>query len=179
MGSTSNGPPVTKILGEAESKIAQSLVTGHAPSFADAALEITPLKEAVFTSFVNTICHECSTLCQRVDSGLFRNIPVTDLADMKWQEFIEELQCKAPTLLQILTTIVSFNDHRNTTKVGSSHHPGIIAAVAVLLKERSREMVGVQSIVSVMMYSCHCEKQVHNKETNHTYSYTLTHCITI
>ena len=45
---------------------------------------------------------------------------------------MEELQSKAPTLLHLLTTIVTFNDHRNVSKIGVSHHPGICAAVAVL-----------------------------------------------
>ena len=73
----------------------------------------------------------------------------------------KELQSKqAPTLLHLLTTIVTFNDHCNISKVGVSHHPGICAAIAVILKERSREMCAIQSIMSVLMYTCHCDKQV-------------------
>lgn len=123
--------------------------------------EMGALREAAFTSFVNTISRECSVLCQRADQSLFRTILVTDMADVTWQSFIDELCLKAPTLFNLLTTIVSCNDHRNTVKVGSCHHPGLVAAVAVLLKERSREMVGVQSLVSALMYSGHCEKQVY------------------
>ena len=67
-------------------------------------------------------------------------------------QIIEDLKSKAPTLLQLVTSVVSVNDHRNTSKVGNSHHPGICAAFAVLLKERNREMCGLQSIVSVLMY---------------------------
>lgn len=77
-----------------------------------------------------------------------------------WEAFITELACKAPTLLHTLMTLVSFNDGRNTTKVGAAHYPGVSAAVAILLKERNREMCSIQSLVSVLMYSCHCEKQV-------------------
>ena len=72
-------------------------------------------------------------------------------------QIIEDLKSKAPTLLQLVTSVVSVNDHRNTSKVGNSHHPGICAAFAVLLKERNREMCGLQSIVSVLMYACYVQ----------------------
>ncbi len=39
-------------------------------------------------------------------------------------------------------------------------YPAIVNATAILLKERNREMSGVQSIVSYLMYACHSEKQV-------------------
>ncbi len=45
-------------------------------------------------------------------------------------------------------------------KVGEAHFPGICSAAAILLKERNREMCGLQSLVSLLMYSCHAEKQV-------------------
>ena len=113
-------------------------------------------------SFVDCISKECCTLCERKDSSvsLFRSIPVTAIANNKWKDFIEELQSKAPLLLQVFTSVVSAHDHHNTNKVGSVHYPGICAAIAILLKERSREMCGLQSIVSALMYSGHCEKQV-------------------
>ena len=121
-------------------------------------MDIGSLREAVFTSMVNSISGECNALCQRSCTH-FLNIAATDLADIKWGAFMEELQSKAPTLLH-LTTIVTFNDRCYVSKVGVSHHPGICAAVAKLLKERSREMHAIQSIVSVLMYTCHFDKQV-------------------
>ena len=81
------------------------------------------------------------------------------MASNTWKVFISELESKAPTLLHLLTTLVSFNDRRNVSKVGTSHYPSICTAVAVLLKERNREMCGLQSLVSALLYSCHSEKQ--------------------
>ena len=164
MASPLQATPLTKVLGEAESKVAQCLAYGHAPSIAKAIMDVGALREAVFTSFMNTICGECNALCQR--SGTLSKewyFPFSNHSSYsytKWGAFMEELQSKAPTLLHLLTTIVTFNDHRNVSKIGVSHHPGICAAVAVLLKERSREMCAIQSIVSVLMYTCHCDKQV-------------------
>lgn len=163
--SPSRQQPLTKTLAEAESRVAQNLVYGYAPLIVDAVLQIGALREAIVNSFVNTICLECNTLCQRMNgaTSLFRSIPVTAIADKKWEAFIEELQSKAPTMLHLFTTIASYHDHRNETKIGASHYPGICTAIAVLLKERSREMCGLQSIISALMYACHCEKQVYTK----------------
>lgn len=165
--------PLTKTLAEAEGRVAQELVYGHAPSIVDAVLQTATLREAAVNSFLDTICQECNTLCQRKDgaTSLFRSIPATAIADLQWQAFIDELQSKAPTLLRLFTMVASFHDHRNKVKTGASHYPGICSAVAVLLKERSREMCGLQSIISALMYACHCEKQVHNIST-HTHKQT-------
>ena len=151
--------PVTKTLSGDEATAACCLVEGHAPSTASAILKIKPVKEAIFGTFMKTLNDECSTLCKKISNNPspFRTISATDLVKFTWRALIEELEVKAPTLL---TNITSFSDHRNQTKSGPSHHPGICAAVGVLLKERNREMCGPQSIVSLLMYLCHCEKQV-------------------
>lgn len=154
---------MTKTLGDAESKVARYLVTGHAPSIASAVMEMKSVMQAVLGIVSQTVSNECGKLCQKLsDDGpsQFRAIPVTDLAGFTWGAFIKELEIKAPTLMNIFTSIVSFSDHRNKTKAGSGHHPGICTALAILLKERNREMCGIQSLVSMMMYFSHCEKQV-------------------
>ena len=147
----------------------------------DAVLQIATLREAAVNLFIDTICRECNTLCQRMDgaTSLFRSIPATAIADLQWEAFIDELQSKAPTMLRLFTTIASFHHHRNKIKTGASHYPGICSAVAVLLKERSREMCGLQSIISALMYACHCEKQVckkndYQKEASNHNNYLLT-----
>ena len=162
LSSSSQVAPVTKILSGVEGIVARCLVEEHASSTAAAILKIKPVQEVIFSTFLKTSNEECSTLCQKSpdDPSQFRTIPVTDLATFKWRPLIDELEVKAPTLLEILTSIVVFSDHRNKTKAGSNHHPSICAAVGVLLKERNCEMCGPQSIVSLLMFFCHCEKQV-------------------
>ena len=72
---------------------------------------------------------------------------------------VTDLKVKAPLFFTLLDSITSRNDHRNIAKVGVTHYTGISAA-AILLKERNREMCGLQSLVSLLLYSCHAEKQV-------------------
>lgn len=119
------------------------------------------IREAIFTHFINMVNKECTMLCKSATSPThFRNIPVDQMVNFKWENLVDELKLNAPLLFKILVTIASRNDHRNVYKVGSAHYPGICTAVAIMLKERNRYMCGVQSLVSLIMYSCHCEKVV-------------------
>ena len=153
---------VTKTLGDVESEVAKSLIGGHTHSIASAVMKMKDVREAVFGTFKNTISNECRVLCQSSPNftSQFRSIPVTKLADFTFVGLLEELEARAPTFTDLLTTIVTHRDHINKVKVGPAHYPGICTAAAILLKERNREMCGLQSLVSTMMYLCHCEKQV-------------------
>lgn len=88
-------------------------------------------------------------------------MPQSLLAEFSWTVLVEVLQKKAPTFFQILSTIASHGDHRNKMKVGDAHNPGICMAAAVILKERNREMNGVQSLLSLLLFTSHVNKQVY------------------
>ena len=82
------------------------------------------------------------------------------MSELKWDQCIEELRSSAPLLLEVLTAVVSQNDNRNAQKCGAAHFPGICLAVAAILKERNREMCGVQSIVSLILMASGVDKKV-------------------
>ena len=56
--------------------------------------------------------------------------------------------------------IVNRNDYRNQHKQGERHHPGICMAIATLLKERNHEMCGVQTYLSLVLFSSRVHKEV-------------------
>ena len=142
--------------------MARQLLGGHAPSIAKAVMAMDSVREVMFHLFLDAINSECNNLCQRSPSNRsqFRKMPISQFIDFKWSELVSELEARAPLLLKALSSIVARNDHRNQSKVGASHFPGICMAAATILKERNREMCGVQSLISLLMYSCHCEKKV-------------------
>jgi len=93
-----------------------------------------------------------------------RTLPLSSLRKMdadrcgsfEWKTFVEDLKKKAPTLHAVFSCIVSRSDqHPNST-----YYPGLCMSVAILLKERNREMSGLQNIVSLLLYSSHVDKQV-------------------
>ena len=108
------------------------------------------VRDELFHIFLDAINGECSNLCQRspANRSLFRKMPISQLIDFKWSELVSELEARAPLLLRALSTIVSRNDQRNLSKAGAAHSPGVCMAAAVVLKERNREMCGVQSLTS-------------------------------
>lgn len=125
-------------------------------SIAKAALGVEDVREAIISQLMGTLNEECRKLCrQKPTNTPFRNIPVNKLVEFKWENMIGELQSKAPLLYRILYSLTSRNDHRNMLKLGAAHFPGICAAAAILLKERNREMCGLQSLISLFMCSCH------------------------
>ena len=55
---------------------------------------------------------------------------------------------------------MSRSDHRNRVKRGQHHFPGVCVAVAVLMKERNKHMNGVQTLISLALFSSRVQKKV-------------------
>lgn len=73
----------------------------------------------------------------------FRKIAIDKLPEFTWDKLADDLKSKAPTIFKIFSLVVSHNDHRNEFKKGAScHMPSICMAIAILLKERNREICG-------------------------------------
>lgn len=154
----SRAQPFQKSLGEAESKVVRTLAGGNASSIANAVMKMSEVKDELFKYFLTLINMECTELCRK--GTRFRNIPVDKIATFRWEDFKEEMDSKSPLLLKILTTAATRVDHRYPHASNTAKYPGIITAAAVLLKQRNREMCAIPSVVSLMMYAGHCEKQV-------------------
>ncbi len=82
------------------------------------------------------------------------------MPSLSWSQCIAELHSKCPTLYQVLWTIVSRSDKRNRVKRGDQHFPGMCAATAILLKVRNKHMIGMQTMLSVILYSSRVQKKV-------------------
>ena len=131
------------------------------PSVADAIMNQSDLREMVLDRIIDTLNSECFRICQFTNPlSPFRKIHASKCSSFQWKVFHEDLSQKAPTLSKIFSSIVTSNDKRKKTAVMSAHNPGICMALAILLKERNREMCGLQSIISLLLYSSHVDKQV-------------------
>ena len=117
------------------------------------------LADVVLQLLLNKLESECAALSQRSPPlSFFRRISTDKIATFEWKKLVENLTQKAPTLFRILFLIIAYNDLRN--KMDIAHYPGLCMTVAVLLKERNREICGVQSLISLILYSSHVDKQV-------------------
>ena len=161
----SRAAPYIGQLSGAEGKLTRALLGGNAVSIAKAVLLVKGVREAITTQFMGILNQECRKVCRKgtptnPESSLFRSVSVDQCARFRWTDMMAELEQNAPLLLSFIQCLVTRSDRRNKSKVGAAHFPGICTAVAVILKERNREMCGLQGLLSLLMYSCHCEKQV-------------------
>ena len=141
------------------SAVIQALASEDARILASAVLDVSEVKEELLKHFLCLITEECMELCKKGPSK-FRTIPVNQFVDFQWKDFVTELEEKSPILLKVLTAVVTRADRRCERTPKTNKHPGIITAAAILLKQRNREMCGIPSLVSLLMYAGHCEKQV-------------------
>ena len=154
--------PYSRVVEHSLCKLGQALAGGHLPTIAKLVLAHEGIREHILLKLFDLIDAECDKLCQLAGNPLLfsEKISVEKLPEFHWRSCIKELEVKAPTLLQILSTILSRNDHRNQLKQGERHHPGICMAIATLLKERNHEMDGVQTFVSLVQFTSRIQKQV-------------------
>ena len=118
------------------------------------------LRDLLLKKVFATMDAELMELCKRNTPSIFRRLPINAMSQFDWCDYIAELQLKAPTLLDIVTILVSRNDGRNKHKSGNVHYPGICTAIAIVLKERNREMCSVQTLLSLVMFTSRVQKQV-------------------
>lgn len=100
--------------------------------------------ELVSSLILDWIEAECNTLCRQylyLYSGRLRSVTLSATL----MSFVQ-----APLLLQFLV---------NKKKGESAHYLSILMAVAVILKERNREMCGVQSLISLLLFASRVDKQ--------------------
>ena len=104
-----------------------------------------------------------NVMCKKISEtpSLFRNITVSSMDQFSWTAAIQELQKKCPILLCLLSSLVNRNDHCNKRKHGESDYPGISMAIAAILKERNREICGIQTYVALVLFNSRVQKKVH------------------
>ena len=145
-------------------KIGRALAGGHLPSIAKAIFAHNGVREEVLLKVMDLINEEVDSLCriakENEPSSPFRHILVSDLESFTFQNCLCQLQEKSPFLYRLMVSLVQRNDHRNNSKRGDSHIPGICTAVAIMLKERNKHMCGVQTYLSLALYTSQVPKKV-------------------
>ena len=118
------------------------------------------LREQVLFKVLDLVGSDCAALCRKTGPNgpfPFRWLPVEKMEEFSWEIYTQELKLRGPFLF---STLVKHNDHWNKiSKVQHTHTPGICMSIVALLKERNREMTGVQTYVSLVLFK-HVQKQV-------------------
>lgn len=167
--SSRNGPYST-VLDDSFNRIGRAIAGGSNDALVRSLFSHDVLRDMLINKVISIIADECLALCRRSEPSIFRKSKPVEYVDFKWLKYIEDLKCRAPVLLQLCKVIVSHGDKRNSLKHGDVHLPGICMAISVLLKERNREMVGLQTCLSMVLYTSRVPKQVSNVARMHWWS---------
>lgn len=154
-------------------RIGRALASGNLETIAKSTFRHPDLKQQLINKVLELIDGECALLCSRSQPGPFRCAKITKLDTFTWDCYIHEMEQKSPILLRLLRLIVSHSDHRNQQKQAEHHVPGICMTTAIMLKERNREMVGVQTHISLALFTSQVNKQVRECSKKHMYVYSL------
>lgn len=152
--------PYSIVLQDSFNRIGRALAGGSNEALIRSLFNHDGLRDMIINKVISIIQEECLVLCRRSEPSLFRKSSPTDYLDFKWSKYIEEMESKSPIILRLFQAIVSYNDKRNSVKHGAVHFPGICMAMSVLLKERNREMVGLQTLLSLVLFTSRVQKQV-------------------
>ena len=133
-----------------------ALAGGYPETIAKSVLAHAEIHTVLVNKVVEMMDGECLALCQMPKDAKeippFRKMTFDQLKEFKWEMLISELQTRAPPLLKLLSTIISHSDKRNQHKQGTVHYPAICMAVGTILKERNKNMVGLQTLVSLLLF---------------------------
>ncbi len=155
--------PYSRVLDGSFSRIGRAIAGGSNDAIVRSLFSHDTLRNLLINKVFSIIDDECLTLCRRSEPSIFRKSDATDYLDFKWLKYINEMESKSPVLLRLCKLIVSHGDKRNSVKHGSIHFPGICTAISVLLKERNREIVGLQTCISMVLYTSRVQKQVYTR----------------
>lgn len=103
------------------------------------------------------IREEVAALCSNRVSSVLGKTKKEDLIAFKWEKVIQEANKFAPALLTLLTTSLPINRSDTSSSVSIV---GLV--IAILSAYRRQSMNIVQKIVSVILYTGHCSKQVNS-----------------
>lgn len=162
------------MLSDKLAKIGRALVGGNLPSIAKEVFSHHELRNLLIAKVLDLVNKECNELCRKKkDPSPFRKIAIEKIPLFTWDIFADCFKSLAPTTFKFASIIVCHSDKRNEFKKGVRHIPTICMALAMLLKERNREMVGLQCVISVALFASQVQKKVRLHVVIHGYNYLL------
>ena len=88
-------------------ELKHAVAGGNLLNIGKAILQNKQLTDVVIKLIAGVVDSECSVLCRRNNASLFRKTSVTTMPTFQWSQLVDELATNAPTLLCLLTAIVT------------------------------------------------------------------------
>ena len=149
-------PSIPPAIPQYISDISEKLIANDIGAVMNIMFDQFDIKESVLDKICECIEEECNLICKK-NASIFRKYNIA--ANFEWSDYASELKQKLPIIYRVLSKIVSHSDKRNSRTI-DYHNPGMCTAVAILLNERNREMTGLQTLMSLILYPTQVQKQV-------------------
>ncbi len=157
-------------------KIGKGLGRRSASSVGYQVMKHNNIRSHVLKVLGRDIRKEMKTMCSVMSPSILRETEPEVLQSFTWESLIEELNVKAPTLLNVLRSCVAkkpVKPGRRSYRVKEEAVIGICAAI--LLRNRNQSLNLVQRIVSMILYSNHAGKRVSAYEMLMDYEFVLSY----
>lgn len=109
----------------------------------------------------STIRNEIRLMCNF--ESILQSKSSDDLKQFKWSMIFDDLQSKAPTFLSFLMSATK------TRRLRMNRIPVVCFCTAIILKYRFNRLNLVQKIISLLLYSGNCSKEVSYNSSLHLY----------
>ena len=113
----------------------------------------SPIRDATVTEICKEVKKEVITIASRKYGDSLLRLGQMKLSQFSWKPIVKELQHDAPVLFSILSTVLCKNGKMKLADIGFT--------ASVLLKNYCTHLALPQAVISVILYSGHCSKQVY------------------
>lgn len=117
-----------------------------------ARVALKSLRGATLVEICKEVKKEVKTIASRKDGDSLLRLGQLQMSQFSWKPIVKELRRDAPVLFSVLSTALSKNGNVKLADVGIT--------ASILLKNFCTHLALPQAIVSVILYSGHCSKQV-------------------
>ena len=133
-------------------KAATAIARGSSMTLAKECLANEKVKGYIIKKVALMVQSEIKLMCNF--QSVLKSKSSDDLKHFKWEMIFDELQKKAPVFLCFMMSATKTRNPR------SNRIPVICMCTAILLKYRFKQLNLVQKVISLLLYSGNCSKEV-------------------
>lgn len=141
--------PRSYLMTPSRRRICKPLARGSRCALARQCLRDCSIRKYIIKGLGLALQHELASLCSDMAESVLRDKHTQAIELFKWESVIEEMKCRAPTLLSLLESCTR-------TKTPRKNRVTVIGLVtAILCKHRRQTASLLQRLVSIVLYSGH------------------------
>ena len=137
-------------------RICKPLIRKNYRSFSSMCIQNAITRKTIVKAMSNILYREIRAICSDKFSSLWRDKSLESLIALDFDQIIEEMNSKTPTLLTLLKNCLKTKTPRSNGKIMLAMTAGII------FKHRRSSCSLLQHAISLVLYAGHSAKQVHN-----------------